>query len=262
MRFCPLYSGSSGNVSVVWRRNEIILVDAGVSARRIVCALKALDIDVSEVDGVLITHEHIDHIRGIGVLARRYRLPVYANEATWNAMPASLGDIPGECVRIIESDAEFYIKDMRIRAFRTSHDAAEPVGYSFCAGERRMSVVTDIGCMDARVINELCGSSLVLIESNHDVEMLRAGSYPYPLKRRILGEFGHLSNDDCAQALLKLYHTGLKTAVLGHLSQENNMEPLAYETVRAALNSDGIFEDMLAVSLAHRDRMGGVYDVY
>ena len=261
MRFCPLYSGSSGNASLVWDDKTRVLVDAGLSAKTIVNALSVLDMTPDALDGVLVTHEHIDHVKGIGVLARKYSVPIYANEATWRAMPESIGKVPDECVRIITSDTDFYINDMNILPFRTPHDAAESVGYTFYSKCAQMSTVTDIGHVDARLINALCGSSLVLIESNHDVEMLKAGGYPYPLKRRILGENGHLSNGDCGIALTKLFRNGLKTEVLGHLSLDNNLEPLAYETVRGILNSDGIYENMLDVSIAHRDRIGAIYEI-
>ena len=261
LELCSIASGSSGNCICVGTDDCHVLIDAGISGKKIENGLNEFDMTATDMQGILVTHEHIDHVKGIGVLARKYSVPIYANEATWRAMPESIGKVPDECVRIITSDTDFYINDMNILPFRTPHDAAESVGYTFYSKCAQMSTVTDIGHVDAMLINALCGSSLVLIESNHDVEMLKAGGYPYPLKRRILGENGHLSNCDCGIALTKLFRNGLKTAVLGHLSLDNNLEPLAYETVRGILNSDGIYENMLDVSIAHRDRIGAIYEI-
>ncbi|MBQ3552686.1 MAG: MBL fold metallo-hydrolase [Clostridia bacterium] len=261
MKLCPLFSGSSGNSTYLECGKKSFLIDAGMPAKHIENALALAGSDMSKISGILITHEHIDHVRGVGVLARRYRTPIYANEATFKALPSAVGNIPESCLRYIASDCDFFIGDARIQPFRTPHDATESVGYTIFHGGAQASVLTDIGHVTDRLLSSLYGSRLVLIESNHDVDMLRAGPYPYELKRRILGNNGHLSNKACGQALVRLYKSGVRMAILGHLSAENNHEQLAYETVREILRAEDIYDERLHISVAHRDRPLGIFEL-
>lgn len=260
MRFCPLYSGSSGNTSFVEGGGIRLLVDAGLPGRTIAGALRARGVEPEEIDGLLVTHDHSDHIAGVGVFARRYGIPVYANVGTWEAMLPFIGRVEPRLMRAFETGRDFYIGGLNVYPFATPHDAAEPVGYSFSDGSAKLTVMTDIGCFNDDLLAAAAGSGLLMIESNHDVEMLKCGPYPYPLKRRILGSEGHLSNDCCAEALIRLYATGVRRAVLAHLSRDNNIEALAMETVRQALREADIPDAEFLLSLARRDEVGEMFE--
>ena len=261
MPIFTLASGSAGNCTLVQDGETSLLIDAGISAKRICAGLNALGVSVDELSGILITHEHSDHIKGVGVLSRRYSIPVYANSATWDAMSPLIGEVAPSCVRIFETDRDFFIRELNVLPFATPHDAAESVGYCFNHKGAQVSTLTDVGHINARLLSAVQESDIILLESNHDVEMLKAGSYPYTLKRRILGDNGHLSNDAAGEALVKLYKCGLRNAVLGHLSHENNLEPLALETVRQALRNEDIFDEEFSLCVAHRDRAAGMFEI-
>lgn len=261
MRFCPLYSGSSGNALLVLADGAAILVDAGLPGRVVAEALAAAGVAPEQLSGILVTHEHSDHVKGVGILARRYRLPVYANAGTWRGMLPLIGEIPPAQVRVFETERDFYLGGVNVLPYKTPHDANESVGFVFQSGGSKLSILTDAGHINERMLDAVSGSGLILIESNHDVEMLKAGRYPFPLKRRILGDEGHLSNDACGAALTALYGRGVRRAVLGHLSRENNFESLALETVRAALRASDVPDEAFALSVAHRDRVGEIYEV-
>jgi len=266
MRFCPLYSGSSGNSIFVEAGGTRLLIDAGLNGRTVSDALVSIGEDARAIDGILVTHEHSDHISGVGVLARRYKIPVYANEATWRAMAGSIGEIPLTCVRVFETGRDFFIGETNILPFPTPHDASESVGFTIEKSKRgrglqRLAVMTDIGHVNGRMLDAADRCDYVLIESNHDVDMLIAGPYPYPLKRRILGDNGHLSNENAGKALISLYNRGLRAAVLGHLSRDNNTEFLALETVRSVLRESDIPDAEFDLSIAHRQKIGQIYDM-
>lgn len=235
MRVCTIASGSSGNCIYVGSSNTHLLVDAGISCKRIIRGIEDAGVKSTELNAVLITHEHIDHVKSIGVLARRKNIPVYVNERTLQALRRDkrLGEIPEEMVNIIESNHDFTIGDIEIHSFSTSHDAADPVGYRFRENGHTFAIATDLGCYDDHIMRNLEGLDGLLLESNHDVRMLEAGPYPYPLKRRILSASGHLSNEDCGKLLSSICHDDLKFIMLGHLSQMNNYPELALETVSA-----------------------------
>ncbi len=234
MQLCSITSGSSGNCIYVGSDNTHIIVDAGVSGKKIEAGLNSIGLKTGELDGILITHEHSDHVSGLGVLARRYGIPMYATAGTIEAIKKcrQLGKIESELFHEIEADREFSISDLIINPVRISHDAAEPVAYRINHNGSSVGVVTDLGKYDDYIINNFEGVGALLLESNHDVNMLQVGPYPYQLKRRILGDKGHLSNELSGKLLSRLLHDNLKTVLLGHLSQENNMAELAYETVR------------------------------
>lgn len=258
----PLFSGSSGNCTLIGTERGLFMVDAGKSARTVSAALSLAGEKPEDIAAIFITHEHTDHIAGVGVLCRRYGIPVYANAPTWQAMGPLIGEVPPKCIRVFESGRDFFIGGISVLPFRTPHDAAESVGYSFLSGDgRKITVMTDIGHMDSRLLSCAAGSDILMIESNHDEELVSSCRYPYPTKRRILSDLGHLSNASCGRALCELYSAGVRRAILGHLSRDNNFESLALETVRSELLNQDIPESEFAIAVAHRDRMTGRFDV-
>ena len=237
MRLLSIASGSSGNCIYVGTDAAHILIDAGISGKRTAEGLMAADISCQDLDAIFVSHEHSDHINGLGVLARRHGIPIYATGGTVQGiLAAELGDIDRDLLHVIKPDERVIIKDMCLYPMRTSHDAAEPVAYRVSFGKRRIGIITDLGCYNEYTVECLKGMDVLFLEANHDVRMLEVGKYPYFLKRRILGERGHLSNELAGRLLARLMHDGLKTVVLGHLSQENNLPELAYETVRIEVN--------------------------
>lgn len=254
LQFCPLFSSSSGNSIFVGTEKTKILIDAGLSGAKITAELKKIGVNPEELSAILVTHEHSDHIAGVGVLSRRYHIPVYANAGTWTAMNGKLGAIEAANVVEFETGGDFSIGDLNIRPFATPHDAAEPVGYAICAGSCKAAIATDLGCIREGWLSEVAASDVLLLEANHDVNTLEAGRYPYELKKRILGRKGHLSNDDAGRAAVELVRRGVRAIVLGHLSGENNFPELAYASVSCALEENGLVPGRdLALSVARRD---------
>ena len=236
MRLVSIASGSSGNCTYIGSENTHFLVDAGISTKRIEQGLHEIGVKGSDLSGIVITHEHSDHIRGLGLLAKRYEIPVYGTEETLLELQGKKclgGEYPKELLVGIRPDVEFSVGEMDILPFSIDHDAANPVAYRFRHGRKQVAVATDLGHYDSYIIDHLQGLDALLIESNHDVNMLQVGPYPYPLKQRILGERGHLSNEASGQLLCRILHDHIKAIVLSHLSKENNLPELAYETVRA-----------------------------
>lgn len=235
-RFCALYSGSSGNSLYVASGGAALLVDAGVSCKALLTALHQRELDVSSLAGILVTHEHIDHVRGLAVLLKRLTLPVYGSRGTLAAIEEKLP--PSAQLHVLEGPAE--IGGMEVAPFSTPHDAAEPMGFRIhTADGRTVGVATDLGHVTDQVDRALSGCDLVALEANYDPEMLRCGPYPYSLKRRIFSWDGHLSNSDCAAQALRLVQSGTTRLILGHLSKENNLPGLARETVQGTLEQEG-----------------------
>lgn len=234
MELCSIASGSSGNCICVGSDDCHLLVDAGISGKRIEAGLNSIDLKTEEMQGILITHEHIDHIAGLGVLARRYGIPMYATAGTIDAIlhTKSVGKVDESLFHEVHPEEEFAIGDLTIEPIAISHDAADPVAYKFKQPGKSMAVMTDLGKYDDKIVEKLQNLDVLLLEANHDVHMLQVGSYPYPLKQRILGDRGHLSNELSGRLLGEVLHDHFKTVVLGHLSKENNYAELAYETVR------------------------------
>jgi len=253
MIFCPLYSGSSGNSIFVSSENTRVLIDAGLPGKSIENAMNQIGQTAAKIDAIFVTHEHIDHTKGIGVLSRKYDIPIYANEQTWNAMENSIGKIKEHNIKIFNENS-ISIKDIEVESFSISHDAACPNGYSISSGKKKACVATDLGYFSQEVRNYIEDADIVLLESNHDVEMLKFGPYPYPLKRRILSNVGHLSNEDCGKAIVSITNKRFKNIILGHLSKTNNYPELAYQTVINILRENGItLEKELSISMAKRD---------
>jgi Metal-dependent hydrolases of the beta-lactamase superfamily I len=256
MKLCSIASGSSGNCVYVGSDSTNLLVDAGVSAKRIENGLSGIDIMPDTIQGILITHEHSDHVQGLGILARKYHMPIYATFETARAISKikSLGDIPEELFHFIQPNEAFQINDIKVEPFSTSHDAVNPVCYTMQSEGRKVGIATDLGKYDDYILSKLEESELLFIEANHDVNMLMVGKYPYYLKQRILGDRGHLSNDTSADLISKLISPRLQHILLAHLSKENNYEELAYETVCCELTSRGSSFLAENISVAHRDQ--------
>lgn len=257
MRLCSIASGSSGNCIYVGSGKYSVLVDTGISGKKIEEGLHELELETKDIDAILITHEHSDHIKGLGVLSRRYGIPVYTTAGTRRALEnmTALGKIPQGIMHTIRPDEPFDIGDLTIKPFRISHDAAEPVGYRIENGTRSAAVATDMGQYDDYIVEKLSKLDVLLLEANHDVHMLEVGAYPYYLKKRILGEKGHLSNETAGQLLGRLLHDNIREVFLGHLSRENNYEALAYETVcqEVTLGDNPYKSEDFRIAIAHRD---------
>ena len=238
MRMVSIASGSSGNCIYIGSDKTHILVDAGISNKRIQQGLNDIGLKGGDVDGILITHEHSDHIKGLGVLARKYQVPIYATRETLDEIrsKSSLGDYDRELLHPVCPDVDFVVGDLTVKPFSIDHDAANPVAYRVQCGERSVAVATDMGHYDQYIIDHLRDLDALLLESNHDVRMLESGPYPYYLKRRILGDHGHLSNENAGRLLNCILHDRMKKILLGHLSKENNYAELAYETVRLEID--------------------------
>lgn len=238
MKMCSIASGSSGNCIYIGTEATHLLVDAGISGKKTVEGLNNLGLTGSDLDGILITHEHTDHISGLGVMCRKFGIPVYGTKGTLSAIRkmGTLGRIDDSLFNVISADEKFTLKDITVNPMKISHDAAEPVAYRFQYGTKRMAVATDLGIYDDYTVECLKGMDVLLLEANHDINMLQVGPYPYYLKQRILGNRGHLSNELSGKLLSRLLHDKLKSVILGHLSLENNLAELAYETVRLEIS--------------------------
>ena len=208
LNLCPLFSGSSGNSVYMACGGVKLLVDAGMSAARVEANLREIGVDIRNIDAILVTHEHIDHVRGLGVLCRRYGMPVYANEGTWQGILQRETGIPQKCMRTFYTGEDFYIGALNVHPFPIPHDAADPVGFAFDCQGLRCGVATDIGHISETWMRAVSGCQALVLEANHDVDMVRRGPYPQRLKQRILGQRGHLNNEDCARALCELAESG------------------------------------------------------
>lgn len=233
MDFCSIASGSSGNCTYTGTDETALLVDVGISAKQIEKGLHSIDRKAADIDGILVTHEHSDHIRGLGVLSRKYGIPIYGTRGTLKAVAncGSLGTIDAGLYREICVDQDFQVGDVMVHPFEIPHDAAQPSAYRLSHEDVSLAVVTDLGVFSDYIIENMKGLDAVLLEANHDIRMLETGPYPYYLKQRILGTHGHLSNENAGRLLCRILHDNLKNIFLGHLSKENNYDALAYETV-------------------------------
>ena len=234
MRLCTLASGSSGNAIYVGTDSTHLLVDAGISKKRVEEGLGTLGLKGEDIDGILVTHEHSDHISGLGVFSRKYKVPIYATKGTLEGIRASktLGKLPDGLFREIQTDKKFSLGDMDVKAFDISHDAAEPCAYRIESDGKKVAIATDMGLYDDYIIENLKELDSIVLEANHDIKMLEVGPYPYYLKKRIAGDKGHLSNENSGRLLCDILNDHMKAIILGHLSKENNFSELALETVR------------------------------
>ena len=250
-----------GNCLYVESRNTKILIDAGVSLKKIEEGLNILNIKPSSLDGILVTHEHSDHIQSLGNLSKKYNLPVYANSKTFDAMPKQTDKISTENIKKFNVNENFAIKDIEITSFSIPHDAVNPCGFNIKNGSKQLSIATDIGHMTSTVLKQLEESKFILIESNYDTEVLKCSKYPFSLKQRISGPNGHLSNETASKVINYLLHNNLKTAMLGHLSKESNFPELAYQTVVDEIINSGTDISQLNLSIASRDTVGNLIHI-
>ncbi|UHA75398.1 MBL fold metallo-hydrolase [Paenibacillus sp. 481] len=241
LRFSVLSSGSTGNVTVIQNENATVMIDVGLSCKRTEQLLAEQGLSGSQIDGILVTHEHSDHIKGLGAFARKHKVPIYANESTWGALEKHVGTIAEENRIVMQTGEARDFNDLRVESYGISHDAAEPVGYCFYDGETKLSVTTDLGYMSDKVKEAIIDSNVLVMESNHDVQMLRMGRYPWNTKRRILGDLGHLSNEAAGEALCEVVTGNTSRAYLAHLSLEHNMKDLARMTVKDVMEDHGHF---------------------
>lgn len=265
MRLATVASGSSGNCIYVGSDNTHVLVDAGISKKRTEEGLQSCDIDLCDISAIMITHEHIDHINGLGVISRKYSIPIMATPLTVQAIRQNkkLGAISPELFVEVTPDKQIHIGDLDICPFRISHDAVEPVAYRIQCNGQSVAVATDMGKYDDYTVSNLKGLDAIVLEANHDVNMLLAGAYPYYLKQRIMGDRGHLSNEASGRLLDEILHDNLKYIALGHLSKENNYEELAYQTVTTEITlSDSCYKaDDFNIVVAKRDTCSNLLSI-
>ena len=256
MQFATIASGSSGNCLYAANDDTHILIDAGISKKRIESGLATFDVEGRDVDALLVTHEHSDHVQGIGVWSRKYHIPIYGTKGTLNALRQmrSLGAIDESLFHVIRPGEPFRINTMMVHPFSIPHDARDPVSYHFEDNQCRIGTVTDLGYFDNSIVHELMDCDLLYVEANHDLRMLETGPYPYELKRRIAGNYGHLCNEMAGQLIGQLLNEHLQQVILGHLSKENNFPELALQAVQNELMKDfSVTKDELNISVAPRD---------
>ena len=253
INFCSLYSSSTGNCLFAQGPETNILIDAGVSVRKIEQALASIEVKPESISGILVTHEHSGHTKGIGVFSKKYNVPVFANSKTWDAISKEQVDkISEENRKIFNIEESFNIGELKVFPFGIPHDAADPCGFNLYQDNSKISIATDLGHMTPSIFKHLEKSSFILLESNYEPEVLKFSKYPYILKKRIDGPNGHLSNIIAGKTISKLIPLGLNTAMLGHLSKENNFPELAYKTVLEELEKEKISTSSISLSVASR----------
>ena len=259
--FCSLYSGSSGNSLFIQTQNTKLLVDAGVSNKKIENKINDINIDPHSIDGILVTHEHTDHVQGLGTLSKKFDLPVFVNQETLDAMPKQKDKISDKNIKTFKVSDKFEIGDLKIKPFSIPHDAANPCGFNIWKDNKKISIATDIGHMTNNILKSLEESLFIMLESNYDPEVLRCSSYPFTLKSRIAGPTGHLPNEMAGKTISFLLKSGLKNAMLGHLSKESNFPELAYQTVMDELISNNYEENSINLSVASRDNHSKIINI-
>ena len=261
LTFCTLFSGSSGNAVYLGNEEGALLIDCGMSGRQVLDAMTAAGLNPADVKGMLITHEHSDHVRGAGVLSRKLNIPIYATAGTWSGMDKTVGSLEARNRVVLTAGESFFVSGMEAASFSIPHDANDPVGYRFFVRGHSVAVATDLGCFSQAVEDAISGAEIILLESNHDPELLAQNPhYPQRLKSRILGKKGHLSNEAGASAAVKLAAAGAKHLLLGHLSRENNTPDMAYRTAHAALMEAGAqVGEEVSLNVAARQRTSFIY---
>lgn len=262
--FCSLASGSSGNCQYIASDTTGLLLDAGLSGKYINQSLEDIHADISQLKGLFITHEHSDHVKSAGILMRKYKLTLYITALTYEKVAQRLGKYSEDQVVIIEKNQKFLVGDIWVEAFSVSHDAVDAVAYTFIKDDNKIGVITDLGHVPFEVLDQMMACQLLMLESNHDEDMLNAGPYPYPLKRRILSNTGHISNVTAAESIVRILslNSSLGHVILGHLSQDNNTPALAYETVKSILEQNNwIVGEDIGLDLAYRNRVGKLYRI-
>lgn len=258
---CSFASGSSGNCYLVKSDKTAVLVDAGISGKRIFEGLEQTETPREMLAALLVTHEHSDHTKSIGMLAKKEKgLAVYASSGTWESLPS----VCKEQRRAFQVGERFAVGDIEVQTFGLSHDAADPAGYTFFAGGRQISIVTDTGCINETIMDAIRDADVLVLEANHDVDMLRIGKYPWFLKQRILSDCGHLSNDTAGRTLARLLSEQPKRrqVLLAHLSRENNFPEMAYQTIKNILEESALYiGDQISLEVLRRNEISPFYNV-
>ncbi|UCH88379.1 MAG: MBL fold metallo-hydrolase [Thermoplasmata archaeon] len=248
LNICVLNSGSSGNSTVIYTGKTSIMLDAGLSGKETVKRLNEIGLSPNQFSGILVSHGHRDHTSGVGVLARRFKIPVFLNKKTHIEISPYVGEIP--ILKSVRSGSSFDIGDIQIETFSVSHDSSDPMGFIFKSNHSRIAHITDLGNVTPAILKKIRDMDLIVIESNHDIDMLINGSYPEYLKRRILGPKGHLSNIAAANALVEAIGSITKAVILAHLSEDNNHPDLVHSTVHEILEEEGLGD--IALTIASR----------
>lgn len=261
MKYISLSSGSCGNCHYISNGDTKLIVDAGLSGKKAIEHLNFHNETLENLNGILVTHEHYDHIQGVGILSRKFDAPIYATQKTWEQMHKHVGKIKDHHIKIFSKGETMGINTIEVGTFGISHDAVDPVGYTFVSGGQKISVVTDIGQVTDNVFDSIKGSDIAVIESNYDPQMLNYCGYPYSLKQRIRSEVGHLSNEEAGYLAAALVKTGTKKLLLAHLSKESNMPQLAYQTVARILTEQGYTSANVSLDVMLRGKVSKEYSI-
>ncbi|MDO5094917.1 MAG: MBL fold metallo-hydrolase [Peptostreptococcaceae bacterium] len=261
MKYISLSSGSCGNSHYIEGKDTKLIVDAGISGRKIVEHLAVHNRDLCGLDAILVTHEHFDHIQAVGILSRKFDAPIYATEKTWEQMKKYLGKIADKNIVIFEKGETLEIGSMEVDTFAISHDAADPVGYAFRQNNKKLAIVTDLGIITDEVFQKIKGADIAVVESNYDDEMLSFCSYSYQLKQRIRSEVGHLSNSEAGYLGTALVKSGTKKLLLAHLSKESNLPQLAFQTVGTILTAQGLGPKDVGLDVMLRGKVSRMYSI-
>ena len=257
LKFCSLFSGSSGNSLFVQSDQSKILIDCGASGKKICEALASINSSIEDIDAILITHEHSDHVQSLGLISKKYNIPIYINKETFEALSTAQKEkIIKENVHFTENNKEFILNDLTIKPFDIPHDAADPCGFCISDGESKISIATDIGHMTNSILDNIKNSNFLLLEANYEPDVLKCSSYPFHLKERIASPIGHLSNVEAGKTINYLADFGVKNIMLGHLSNENNFPELAYKSVL-----EQIEDKELNINVASRFKPSNLFDV-
>ena len=254
MQICMLASGSRGNSIYVSDGATSVLIDAGLSGVEIERRMKARDLDVSGIDAIIVSHEHSDHIQGVGILARRYQLPVYISPQTYGTAADQLGAI--QHINHFSCGTEFAISDLNIRPFSISHDASDPAGFTISSNGHKIGIATDLGIATAMVRQHLKDCRCLILEANHDIAMLEDGPYPWSVKQRVKGRTGHLSNESSRELLMDIMHEQISHVILAHLSETNNTPEKALQVV-----TEHLPDTRLKVSVAVQSSPGPIIQI-
>lgn len=233
MKITPLASGSTGNSFLIQTDSAAILVDAGLSGKQMQERIAKTGTDPAELKGIIVSHGHTDHVKGVGVLSRKFKIPVWMNRGTWRVAERNVGKL--HSLDFFETGRIFQVAGLRIHPFSVPHDCADPVGFRISSHSCRMGIATDLGTATGLVAGVLAGVHVVVLESNHDPEMLRDGPYPWELKQRVRGRLGHLSNNESATLLQRIVSDELQAVILAHMSETNNRSDLALKCARESL---------------------------
>ena len=260
MRICVLGSGSKGNCTFIEGETTNILIDAGLTKSEIETRLSKIGIDPNSIDSILVTHEHSDHIKGLGSFARAHNTKIFAHPDTWSAMQEKIGPLPEEC-RFGVYGEDFYINELVVQSFNLSHDSAHCLGYSIIDSNKKFSIATDLGFIDDEIIKQLADSSLVVLEANHDItRLMNNPKYPLHLKKRILSKYGHLNNQDTADAVLKMLGYGVRAILPAHLSEENNSPTLVLKALTETVaRHGGDLAKEIHIDIAKQHTVNNIY---